>query len=76
MSHQTHHTAYRGRVFLGQKTQPTVSKSLGPPHRVTIMRENTTHMQYEKRQNTNTQTQINLCTVKRARWDKTQSREL
>jgi len=26
MSHQTHYRSYRGRVFTGQMTQPTVSK--------------------------------------------------
>jgi len=26
MSHQTHHRSYRGRIFTGQMTQPTVSK--------------------------------------------------
>jgi len=26
MSHQTHYRSYRGRVFMGQMTQPTVSK--------------------------------------------------
>jgi len=25
-SHQTHYRSYRGRVFTGQMTQPTVSK--------------------------------------------------
>jgi len=25
-SHQTHYRSYRGRVFIGQMTQPTVSK--------------------------------------------------
>jgi len=26
-SHQTHYSSYQGRVFIGQMTQPTVSKN-------------------------------------------------
>ena len=60
-----------GTGFMGQKTQPAVSKHwrkrspkdqasipLGPPH---CDDNNTTYMQYEKTQNTHRWTQLNLC---------------
>ena len=56
-SHQTHYRSYRGRIFTGQMTQPTVSEHWrklvpkhqtsipsGPPHRA---HNNTTTMQCE-----------------------------
>ena len=49
-SHQTHYRSYRGRVFMGQITKPTVSEAKdqasipsGPPHRAY---NNKTYMQY------------------------------
>jgi len=68
--------SYRGRVFTGQMTQPTVSKhrrNSSPKDRLQshqvhlTMLQSYTGMQY---------TVIHLSTVKWAQWDKTQSREL
>ena len=84
-SHQTQYTSYQGRVLQvkwpkpqcqstegssGPKDQASIPP--GPPHHVTILHM---HAIYSQTQN-NIYTKMNLSTVKWAKWDKTQSREL
>ena len=51
-SHETHYRSYRGRVFTGQMTQPTVSKhwtKIGPKDKASIPSgaHNATTVQYD-----------------------------
>ena len=48
----------------------------GPPYRATIQHIHVCGIKSKKKQNTQTQTQKNLCTVKWAQCAKTESREL
>jgi len=65
-SHRTHYRSYWGRVFMGQMTQPTMSKhwrKIGPKDWASIPSGQPHHARNQKQKHTKL-TQINLCTVK------------